>query len=126
MMKGMSMANSVKGEVEFDCGGQTYLFKFGTNAQVLVEDRIGMSCAKWMQQKADQFGASDIRLIMWAGLHRHHNLSETDVGDLIDELGADKAAEVFLKAVDLATAKGNGADPSRPIATAKDRIGTHS
>jgi len=116
------MANSIKGEVEFECGGQTYTFKLGTNAQVLLESRIKMSLGKWIQEKSDNLGAADIRLIMWAGLHRQHKLSEDDVGDLIDELGIDRAAEIFLQAFTLASAKSDGVD-SRPSQAAKERIG---
>src|SRR4030095_4459293 len=123
IMKGMSMANTVKGEVEFECGGEIYTFKLGTNAQVLLESRIHMSLAKWIKDKGDELSATDIRLLMWAGLHRHHKLNEDAVGDLIDEIGGAKAAEIFMQAFALAMApKSNGADRNPPQ-TAEERIG---
>jgi hypothetical protein len=120
------MANTVKGEVEFESGGEIYTFKLGTNAQVLLESRINMSLAKWVREKGDDLTATDIRLIMWAGLHRHHKLSEDAVGDLIDDIGGAKAAEIFTQAFTLAASKSsNGADPNPPQA-AKERIGMNS
>jgi hypothetical protein len=117
------MANTVKGEVEFECNGETYTFKIGTNAQVLLESRINMSLAKWIKEKSEDLSATDIRLIMWAGLHRHHKLTEDAVGDLIDEIGGTRAAEIFMQAFALAAGpKTNGADPNPPAA-AKERIG---
>lgn len=122
------MSNPVKGEVYFEARGQTYTFKIGTNAQVLIEEKIEMSMAQWMKDKAESQNLStkDIRLIMWAGLFRNHQMNEDDVGDLIDEIGPERAAEIFTQAATAAAAKSNGVDPSRPQKQAKERIGMHS
>lgn len=120
------MTNQIKGEVSFETGGKTYVFKLGTNAQALIEDRVDMSMGQWITEKAENLAAKDIRLIMWAGLFRNHQLSETEVGDLIDEIGIERAGKIFNEAVAAATAKPNGADTSHPRKQAEERIGKHS
>ena len=49
------MANAVKGEVSFDCNGVTYIFKLGTNAQALIEERLKISMGAWFKKKAEKF-----------------------------------------------------------------------
>src|SRR5262245_915444 len=110
------MANPVKGEIAFEVSGKPYIFKFGTNAQAIVESRVGMTTMQFLQSKNENWGAADLRLIFYAGLFGKHQLSETEVGDLIDELGAQRCSEIFLEAVNAAASqrKGNGVD--RPTA----------
>lgn len=119
------MANPIKGEVSFESNGQTYIFKLGTNAQALLEDRVKMSMPAWFKKRGENFSAGDIRLIMWAGLYRQHKLTEEDVGDLIDDIGAEKAGEIFMQAVNLSASRLNGGE-SNPSIPAKERIGMNS
>ena len=122
------MANPVKGEISFEASGKEYIFKFGTNAQAIIESRVGMTTSQFLQSKGENWGAADLRLIFYAGLFGKHQMSETEVGDLIDELGADRCSEIFVKAVNAAAArhnKGNGgADPMQPNLTPVRQIGT--
>lgn len=122
------MANTVRGEVTFDANGKLYTFKLGTNAQVMLEDRVGMSVQKYMQSKGENLGAADIRLIFYCALFQKHELTELEVGDLIDEIGAGRAAEIFLAAVEAATAKkpNGAATDARPQKQAKEPIGMNS
>lgn len=121
------MGNSVKGEVSFQALGALYTFKLGTNAQVIIEDRVGMSVTKYMQSKGESLGAADIRLLFYAGLYQRHHLTEDEVGDLIDEIGAEKAAEIFLQSVQAAMpAKAANGSDSHPPKQAKERIGMNS
>jgi hypothetical protein len=124
------MTNPVKGEVSFESGGKTYYFKLGTNAQVLLEKKTGMPMSKYLKQdRIEDMGAADIRLIFWAGLTRNHpDLTEDMVGDLIDDVGADRIGEIFVEAFESAKVKkDNGADegalPPKPV---KARIGMNS
>lgn len=124
------MANMVRGEVPFEHGGKSYTFKFGTNTQAIIESRVGMSVNKFMKEKSEQFGAGDLRLIFWAGLYQKHRLTEEDVGDMIDEMGPEKVAQIFWTAVKEASVKakeGNGADPNPPTpGPSGEPIGTNS
>lgn len=122
--------NPVKGEVTFQSGDKIYVFKLGTNAQVLLESRTGMSMAKYLKaDRIEELGSRDIRLIFWAGLTRNHpDLTEENVGDLIDDLGVERVGDIFLEAFESAKPKTeNGAagepNPPRP---AKARIGMNS
>ena len=124
-----AMTNSVKGEVIFEAQGQSWTFKLGTNAQVLLESKVGMPMSKFLQaEKLSELGATDIRLIFWAGLFRQHQLTEDAAGDLIDELGIERVGEIFKEAVEAATARNdNGAaGDQRPSKPAKARIGMNS
>jgi hypothetical protein len=104
------MSNPIKGEVTFESGGKEYKFKFGINAQVILEERAKMTAPQFMNKiSQDRFGAADLRLLFYAGLHGHHELSETEVGNLIDDLGTERCTEIFLKAVGMAAPRGNGA-----------------
>lgn len=122
-------ANPVKGEVQFEVDGKPYIFKFGTNAQVIMEERTKMTMLdimKNIQEGGGRFGATHLRLIFFAGLSaRHPGITEDQCGDLIDELGHEKCADIFLKAMGLAAAKGNGSDPMMPGQVA-GQIGTNS
>ena len=124
------MTNPVKGEVRFEAGGKAYVFKLGTNAQVLLEKKTGMSMSKYLKaDRLEELGASDVRMIFWAGLTRSHpELTEEIVGDLIDEIGPDRVAGIFTEAFDSAKTKTeNGADGEvRPPKPAKARIGMNS
>ena len=93
------MTNPTKGEVTFDARGQTYTFKLGTNAQIMIENKTGMSITKFFAGRSDNnFSASDVRTIFHAGLFRDHKLTEEDVGDLIDDIGAERVAQIFVEA----------------------------
>lgn len=123
------MTNPIKGEVHFEADGETYTFKLGTNAQVLIETKLGMTMSQFVQKKTEDLGASEIRLIFWAGLHRQHKMSEEAVGDLLDDIGPERAAAIFLEAMQAAAVprKENGADgEARPPTPAKAPIGMNS
>jgi hypothetical protein len=122
------MTNPLKGEVTFEARGQTFTYKLGTNAQIMIETKVGMPITQFFRERAEQFSAADVRLIFHAGLYRQHKMTEDDVGDLIDELGGDRVAKIFIEAAALAFPKStNGAadDPHPPKAT-KARIGMNS
>lgn len=123
------MTNQVKGEVTFESGGQSYTFKLGTNAQVMLEQRVGMPMSKFLKQdRLEELGIADLRLIFWAGLFRAHQLTEDAVGDIIDDIGPEKVAEIFLEAFESAKVKNqNGsAGEARPTKTAKQPTGINS
>ena len=93
------MSNPVKGEVHFEAQGKMFTFKLGTNAQVIIENKTGMPMSKFLKkERLDDLGATDVRMIFWAGLFRQHQLSEDEVGDLIDELTPERVAAIFMEA----------------------------
>lgn len=92
------MTNPLKGEVTFESGDKTYTFKLGTNAQVMIENKVGKTLAKFFSDNSEQMGPSQIRLIFHAGLFRNHKMTEEEVGDLIDEIGMERVSEIFTEA----------------------------
>ena len=123
------MTNAVKGEVIFEAGGKTYTFKLGTNAQVMIENKTGLSMGKFLnKERLEDMGAKDIRLIFWAGLFRQHQCTEEEVGDIIDEIGPQRVADIFLEAFEVAKSKveNGAAGEPRPPKSAKARIGMNS
>lgn len=122
------MSNEVKGEVTFDARETTFVFKLGTNAQAIVENKVGKSFSQYLRDKGENLGAADIRMIFHAALFRRHEMTEEDVGDLIDELGADRVAKIFTEAIAMASdpRKSNGVDNPRPTKATKERIGMTS
>lgn len=122
------MTNQVKGEVTFESCGQSYVFKLGTNAQVMLEQKVKMPLSKFLKQdRIEELGISDLRLIFWAGLYRQHNLTEDQVGDIIDDIGPERVSEIFLEAFESAKVKGNGVDSeAHPTKAAKQPTGMTS
>jgi len=121
------MANSVKGEVDFMAGGRKYIFRLGINAQVMIEARVGMPVNKYVQEKGDAMGATDIRLLFYAGLQHHHpEVSEEYAGNIIDEIGAAEAAQIFIEAAMLSAPKSSDDLPGVPQKSARERIGMNS
>src|SRR5262245_7790920 len=122
------MTNPVKGEVTFECGDKTYTFKLGTNAQVMLEQKVKMPLSKFLKEdKLADLGIADLRLIFWAGLFRQHQLTEEAAGDIIDEIGPERVAEIFLQAFESAKVKTtNGAADENPPMSAKAPIGMNS
>lgn len=122
------MTNKIKGEVTFESGGQTYTFMLGTNAQVMLEKKIGLPMTKFLKkERLEEMSTEEVRAIFWAGLFRHHKLTEEAVGDLIDDVGFERLMKIFVDAVDSAKVKANGSDgEARPTKTAELPIGTTS
>jgi hypothetical protein len=122
------MTNPLKGEVTFEARGQTFTYKLGTNAQIMIETKVGMPISKFFAERSESFSAADVRTIFHAGLYRQHKMTEEDVGDLIDELGADRVAQIFIEAAAAAfPKKTNGAaDEPHPTKATKAPIGMNS
>lgn len=108
------MANPHKGEVSFDALGKSYTMRLGTNARALVEDRMGVSWSSLMCRPAEEWRERDAIVIMWAGLHQHHQMTEQEVGDLIDAVGAEEVGRLLLKAFGVANPKEDASGAARP------------
>lgn len=92
--------NKTRGIIELPVGDATYTMQFNTNAMCALESRLAdnqgiQEFLAELQAKAQAGKAkfSDIRLLMWAGLTIHHpDLTEADVGQIIDDLGGQQNA----------------------------------
>ena len=107
------MGNPVMGEVGFTVDDKTYTFKLGTYAQAVLERKTKVTTQKFFARPEDAWGADDLLLVFYAGLHQRHKLTEEQVGDLIDKIGAMRASEIMLEAVTLAN-RGDGQAAANP------------
>jgi hypothetical protein len=103
------MANPMKGEVAFEFQGATFKFVLGTYALAYLQRRSGKSTVKFFSRSAGDWGIDDVLAVFHAGLLRHHELSEKQAADLIDELGQAKVGELIAEAVKLAFPSAEGA-----------------
>jgi hypothetical protein len=124
------MTNPLRGEVTFEARGKTFTFRLGTNAQIMIESKVGMPLSKFFGNVDEKnFGSSDIRTVFHAGLFRQHQMNEEDVGDLMDELGPERVGEIFAEAAKAAFGDriSNGAgENARPIVATKEPTGMNS
>lgn len=113
------MSMTTKGEIRFSAGEDNYVLIFSINALVTLERELGIGVAEVGSQLGQSLRISTLRTIFWAGLIQHHNLSEEQAGDVIQQIGATKAgqliAEAFAAAFPEAT-KGGSARPPRAAA----------
>lgn len=100
------MANSHKGEVAFEAGGKKRTLRFDTNAICILEEDLGLSIAEIAAQlKSGRVSA--IRAALRAGLNGGGDLTATlrKAGELIDELGYERAVALVSDAFALAFPK---------------------
>ena len=111
------MANKQKGEVKFVAAGQHYVLRFSNNALCELEDATGRGA---LEVAADLQGAGDdntkirfktVRTLFWAGLTDHHpDLTEKDAGNILQDLGLEKAFPLIGEAFQLVFG-GDNAEP---------------
>jgi hypothetical protein len=110
------MANPQKGEVSFEAAGKTYVFKLDFNALCSLERIVGMPFLKFFKRKDDAWGALDMLAIFRCGLDEYQ-MSEKEVGKLIQSIGQAKAGAIFLEAVNAGLGEEAKAteNPQQPI-----------
>ena len=84
------MANSQRGEVAFRALDRDVVLVLDINALCEVEAELGVKVHELAQP-----GLKAIRALLWAGLQRHQpGASLQNAGDIIQDLGMVKAAEI--------------------------------
>jgi hypothetical protein len=99
------MANPIMGEVTFEVNGQRYLFKLGTYARAILQKRSGLTFAKFFGRGAESFGDAELLDLFYAGLYQKHQLNDEQVGELLDELGQERAGKISAEAINLQASK---------------------
>lgn len=107
------MANKIKGEVGFSADGQDYVLLLDFNALCELDDVVpGL-----MDGSAALGSPKAVRAVFHAALRAHHSdLTVTDAGRLIQEIGLPRAAELIGEscAASFGSPEGKeGADPRR-------------
>lgn len=102
------MANPHRGEKSFSAGEQTYTLRYSVNAICALEEESGKTVTALGVEMADpgKVGLSLLRLLLWAGLREHHaDISLAGAGDILEAVGAAKAAPIIGEAFQLAFPK---------------------
>lgn len=105
------MANPHKGEVAFEANGETYKLVFDFNAICELEDALGVSASAIGEAIGDKL--SNLRTVFRIGLSRHHNLSDPETGDILTDIGGEKAGELIGQAFSLSFPSAD--EPKGPV-----------
>jgi hypothetical protein len=89
------MANPMKGEAQL--GELTLAYNFG--AFCTLEEKTGKKVPVLMNMLQEGMGFSELRDFAWAGLQKHHNMTEAEVVAALDEIGFQTTAEAIAKAI---------------------------
>ena len=113
------MANPIKGEVPLDVGGKHYTFVLGTYALAALERKMGMPWPRIIKRAVDnEWGVNDVLIVAQCALLKHHrNMTEEQVGELIDEVGIGQINTVIgeaLKLMQPEAIQGDAAIPENP------------
>lgn len=95
------MANPHKGEVGFTADGREWVLRYSANALCTLEDALDMSTGEMVARLQDAGGVrmTTLRAVFWAGLQDHHkDVSKERAGELMDEVGYDKAGSLIGQA----------------------------
>lgn len=106
------MGNQHKGDICFNVGGKPYTFRLGMQALAVLEARTGVPAIKFFRRGEEEWSARDLLNVFAAGLSRHHGeLSEQEIGDILDDITPAEAGELIGRALTVANGKGaaNGA-----------------
>lgn len=104
-------ANRVKGEVQFEVEGESYVLLLDFNALCDLEDDLpGL-----MDGTAEIKSPKAIRRVFHAGLAEHHTgLDVRAAGAIVHALGLDRAAEVIKESFAASFPAPGGDKPARP------------
>jgi hypothetical protein len=117
------MANAVRGETEFVCGGKTYNLLFSVNALCALEGQLGEGITKITEMLSNpaDLRLTSVRALFWAGLRDHHpEVDLTEAGVMMTEMGNLAAIDMLGKAFALSFPDVRGPLEAR----AKPRAGT--
>ena len=87
------MANSARGERTVEIGGTEFRLRFSINAICELEDQADQPIEEiGTRLSSGRAGVRDIRLLWWAALRdAHETVDLKGAGELIDQLGLEKA-----------------------------------
>lgn len=107
------MANPLKGEVDLSHDGVTYCLRFTVDAIIQLEAHMGSTVGE-IGNKALAINVTALHAMFWAALLPHHQLSQKDVADLMDDIGIIKASSATMEAFGLSFPSEDANAPARP------------
>lgn len=118
-MANEAKANPVKGEFNLTVGDNCYTLKLTTNELCIAEGILDKKTGDF----APRLGDGDfrqLRTVLWCALQPHHpDMGIDDAGDIITEIGPNRAASELIKGISAAfppapTDKGAAKTAARP------------
>lgn len=99
----------MKGEFTFEVDGRTLTMKLGFGALAKAQQHLG-------GLNLENVGPNEMVTLFWAGLQRKQSdIGWDEAGDILDELGAERASEVLKGAMEAAgLLGGDGKADERP------------
>lgn len=84
----------------FEASGKRYTLRYGNNALAELEGLLGLPITQIGERfTTGAVGVREMRNIFWAGLMMQHpELSLVDAGNLMDEVGLQRVAELVTEA----------------------------
>jgi hypothetical protein len=108
------VANSYRGEVELRAGENTYTIRIGMNEIAAMENALGVRGMQELGARLKLVSILDYRVITRIALSKKHpKLTDTQVGDIIDELGLKPVSDALGECFTIAT-QGPGEASSPP------------
>ncbi len=120
----MTAANPVKGEVTLKAEDEEYTLVFGSNAMAALEEKLDMGMQAIAALFSQDIRIGTLRAMLWAALSEHHDLTEKEVGTLMDKAGIDTVGEAIGNTFTLALPKGDAKGTARPRKAAVKAAGT--
>jgi hypothetical protein len=104
---------TVTGEVSFEAGGARHTLRYGINELCRLEDRLNIDVTALGQKMAAGLNMRTLRTIFACGLSG--DLADAEAGDIIDEVGLQRAGELVGEAMQAAfpSAEGKAQKPAR-------------
>jgi len=96
------MANHLKGEVSFEAGGKTLMFRMGVNQLLDFQESMGLAGKdEELWEALDNLRSlSVVRKIVFCGLKKDQpEMTEADAGEVISEVGLPEIAVIILRAL---------------------------
>lgn len=115
------MANRERGEISFEASGKTWTMKIDTNAMCEIEGLTGKGIAEVGNLLGSEKTASMtlMRAVFFGSLRAQHpDLLIGRAGELMDEIGADKAGQLIGQAFQAAFPPAKAGSTRPPKATA--------
>jgi hypothetical protein len=89
------MVNPLRGESPL--GEYTLAFNFG--AFCTLEEKTGKKMPLLMQSVQDGLGFAELRDFVWAGLQKHHSMTDQEVEAVLDDVGFEAASTAVAKGI---------------------------
>jgi len=112
------MANKIKGDFDFSAGGTVYRGRFGFNAYCEIQERFGKSAPAVFLELTQTESPVLMRALIGAALREYHeDLTDKDVGRIIDDAGVQVIADAIVRGMQASQPKPKKVEEGEAAAT---------